>query len=135
MAAGRAAGAAVPAVLPAAAPSPGVQVRGADCSPGGPGPPVGPGGTRRPGGAHRARLFRSITNADWLFLARSRASDFTHALTTELSRVGLATTQLLTLIVNCAVAGVYVLFTLQTSPTISGFVLLSGALLFAVLRR
>ncbi len=42
----------------------------------------------------RQRLYRAIVNTDWLFFSRSRSSDFTHALTTELDRVGRATRQL-----------------------------------------
>src|SRR5215211_5430508 len=44
----------------------------------------------------RQRLYRAIVNTDWLFFSRSRSSDFTHALTTELDRVGRATRILLT---------------------------------------
>ena len=32
-------------------------------------------------------LYQAIINADWLFLVRRRASDFTHVLTAELARV------------------------------------------------
>src|SRR3712207_1726654 len=32
----------------------------------------------------RRRLYRTIANTNWLTLTRSRSSDFTHALTTEL---------------------------------------------------
>src|SRR5262249_9114686 len=67
----------------------------------------------------RQRLYRAIANADWLFFARSRSSDFTHALTTELDRVGLATQQLLQLIVSAAVGCVYLVFALQLSPAVT----------------
>src|SRR5271154_3001340 len=33
------------------------------------------------------RLYQAIISADWLFLVRRRASDFTHVLTAELARV------------------------------------------------
>src|SRR5258708_14149261 len=33
------------------------------------------------------QLYQAIINADWLFLVRRRSSDFTHALTAELTRV------------------------------------------------
>jgi ATP-binding cassette subfamily C protein len=36
----------------------------------------------------RQRLYRAIANANWLFFARSRVSDFTHALTFEMCSSG-----------------------------------------------
>ena len=36
----------------------------------------------------RRRIYRAIADANWLFVCRSRASDFTHALTHETYRVG-----------------------------------------------
>ena len=36
----------------------------------------------------RRRIYRSIADANWLFVCRSRASDFTHALTHEIDRIG-----------------------------------------------
>ena len=41
--------------------------------------------------ALRQRLYQAIANADWLFLCRSRSTDFTQALTEEADRVGEAT--------------------------------------------
>ena len=43
----------------------------------------------------RSRLYEAVANARWLFVAQSRGTDFSHALTTELDRTGLATYQLL----------------------------------------
>ncbi len=37
------------------------------------------------------RLYQAIINADWPFLVRRRSSDFTHALTAELTRVATCT--------------------------------------------
>jgi ABC-type siderophore export system fused ATPase/permease subunit len=39
--------------------------------------------------ALRRRLYRAIANADWLFIARSRSSDFLYALTSEIERVSI----------------------------------------------
>ena len=36
----------------------------------------------------RRRLYHAIADANWLFVCRSRASDFTHALTHEIYRIG-----------------------------------------------
>ena len=43
----------------------------------------------------RSRLYEAVASARWLFVAQSRGTDFSHALTTELDRAGLATYQLL----------------------------------------
>jgi ATP-binding cassette subfamily C protein len=75
----------------------------------------------------RQRLYRAIVNTDWLFFSRSRSSDFTHALTSELDRVGRATRQLLRLIAEAGVAAVYVLVAVFFSPTVSALAFVSAA--------
>jgi ATP-binding cassette subfamily C protein len=82
----------------------------------------------------RQRLYRAIVNTDWLFFSRSRSSDFTHALTTELDRVGRAARQLLTLIAEVGVAAVYVLVAVSMSPTVSALAFVSAAGLMLLLR-
>ncbi len=74
----------------------------------------------------RQRLYRAIANTDWLTFSRSRSSDFTHALTTELDRVGNATFFLLRLLTGAALAGIYVLFALRVSPMMTALVLRHG---------
>ena len=83
----------------------------------------------------RQRLYRAIVNTDWLFFSRSRSSDFTHALTTEIDRVGRATRNLLNLIAEAAVAAIYVLVAVFLSPTASALAFVSGAGLILLLRR
>src|SRR4029077_16239634 len=56
--------------------------------------------------ALRQRLHQAITNADWLFLCRSRSPDFTHGLTEEAPRLGGATFVLLTLAADLTVSAV-----------------------------
>ena len=82
----------------------------------------------------RQRLYRAIVNTDWLFFSRSRSSDFTHALTSELDRVGRATRQLLRLIPEVGVAAVYVLVAVFLSPTVSALAFFSAAGLMLLLR-
>ncbi|MDD1777394.1 MAG: ABC transporter ATP-binding protein, partial [Candidatus Helarchaeota archaeon] len=36
----------------------------------------------------REKLYRAIANTNWLFFARNKVSDFTHALTIEMERIG-----------------------------------------------
>src|SRR5215208_1996015 len=82
----------------------------------------------------RQQLYRAIVNTDWLFFSRSRSSDFTHALTTELDRVGRATRQLLRLIAEVGVAAVYVVVAVFLSPSVSALAFLSAAGLMLLLR-
>jgi ATP-binding cassette subfamily C protein len=82
----------------------------------------------------RQQLYRAIVNTDWLFFSRSRSSDFTHALTTELDRVGKATRILLRLIAEVGVAAVYVVVAVFLSPTVSALACVSAAGLMLLLR-
>ncbi len=82
----------------------------------------------------RRRLYQAIANANWIFFARSRSSDFTHALTTELDRVGIATEYLLLLTVNAIVVSVYILLALQLSAVMTGLVFAFGAGLLLLLK-
>jgi ATP-binding cassette, subfamily C, bacterial len=82
----------------------------------------------------RQRLYRAIVNTDWLFFSRSKSSDFTHALTTELDRVGRATRVLLRLIAEVGIAAVYVLVAVLLSPTVTALACVSAAGLMLLLR-
>lgn len=83
----------------------------------------------------RRRLYRAIANTDWLTFSRNRSSDFTHALTTELDRVGDATSLLLRLLSNAVLVCVYVLFALWLSVVATVLVFVSGIGLLLLLRR
>jgi len=39
----------------------------------------------------RNRMYRALTYADWLFIAREKSSDITHALTSDIQRIGAGT--------------------------------------------
>lgn len=82
----------------------------------------------------RQRLYGAIANAKWLFFVRNRASDFTHALTSEMDRVGTATYYFLNLIVTAIVAIVYILFAMKLSALITGLVFLCGGILLLLLK-
>jgi ATP-binding cassette subfamily C protein len=82
----------------------------------------------------RQRLYRAIVNTDWLTFSRRRSSDFTHALSTELDRVGDATMYLLRLITDAILACVYVLLALRLSAGLTALVFVSGAGLLLLLR-
>jgi ATP-binding cassette subfamily C protein len=83
----------------------------------------------------RGRLYRAIANVDWLVFTRSRSSDFTHALTTELDRIGAATALLLSLITNVILVLVYTLVALRLDALMTTVVFFSGAGLLLALRR
>ncbi|MBA3474628.1 MAG: ABC transporter ATP-binding protein [Rubrobacter sp.] len=82
----------------------------------------------------RERLYKAIANSNWLFFSRSRASDFTHALTNELERVNIATNQLLSLFATAVVTAIYILLAVALSPTMTGLVFACGAVLLLLLR-
>ena len=81
------------------------------------------------------RLYNDIINAEWLFLARRRSSDFTHALTSELSRVASATFLFVGFLSSLALALVYVALALKLSAATTLMVLVSGAVLVLISRR
>jgi len=83
----------------------------------------------------RARLYRKIARASWPFLARTRASSLTHALTSEVDRVGTATYYVVSLAATVAVTSVYVLLALRLSPWMTVVVLAGGGGLLALVRR
>jgi ATP-binding cassette subfamily C protein len=81
------------------------------------------------------RLYQAIINADWLFLVRRRSSDFTHALTAELTRVATCTYLLIGTLANAILALVYIALALKLSAGMTSLVLATGAILLLVSRR
>jgi ATP-binding cassette, subfamily C, bacterial len=81
------------------------------------------------------RLYQAIINADWLFLVRRRSSDFTHALTGELTRVSSCTFLLIATLSNAILALVYIAIALKLSAGMTSLVLATGAVLLLLSRR
>ena len=81
------------------------------------------------------RLYQAIINADWLFLVRRRSSDFTHALTGELTRVSTCTYLLIGTLGNAILALVYIAIALKLSAGMTSLVLATGAVLLLLSRR
>jgi ATP-binding cassette, subfamily C, bacterial len=81
------------------------------------------------------RLYQAIINADWLFLVRRRSSDFTHALTGELTRVSTCTYLLIGTLGNAILALVYIAIALKLSAGMTSLVLATGAILLLLSRR
>jgi ATP-binding cassette subfamily C protein len=82
----------------------------------------------------RRRLYRAIADANWLFVCRSRASDFTHALTHEIYRIGNGTMLALTFAGEVALLVLYLTIAFALSAGMTVLVLVSGALLTFVFR-
>ena len=85
-------------------------------------------------GVLRERLYRAIAGSGWLFFSRSRASDFTHALTAELDRVATATYSLISLTAAAVVTLVYVALAFRLSAALTAIVFACGAGLLLLLR-
>lgn len=83
----------------------------------------------------RKHLYKSITRADWLFFIRRRASDFAHALTYEVERVGNGTYQFLTMVSSAMVLFVYLVFTLKVYGILTILILIVGVVLLLLLKR
>lgn len=83
----------------------------------------------------REKLYRAIANTNWLFFVRNRVSDFTHALTIEMERVGAATYYILNLLATGIVAIVYLLFALKLSAVTTGLVFLCGIGLMFLMKK
>jgi ATP-binding cassette subfamily C protein len=82
----------------------------------------------------RRRLYRAIANANWLFVCRNRATDFTHALIAEIDRIGLATWLLMTLGGDIAIGILYIAIAFALSARMTFLVLLCGGALAFVFR-
>jgi ATP-binding cassette subfamily C protein len=83
----------------------------------------------------REKLYRAIANTNWLFFARNKVSDFTHALTIEMERIGATTYYILNLLATGIVAIVYILFALKLSAMMTGLVFLCGIGLMFLLKK
>lgn len=82
----------------------------------------------------RLSLYKAVSRTKWTHFARGRSSDFTHALTTELDRVGTATTQLLSLIGEVGVGVAYIAVAVRISPAMSALAAAAGSALVLALR-
>ncbi len=83
----------------------------------------------------REKLYRAIANTNWLFFAQSRVSDFTHALTIEMERIGAATYYLLSLLATSIVALAYIVMALKLSAMMTGLVFFCGIGLLFLLKN
>lgn len=80
-------------------------------------------------------LFGSLARARWSFLSRHHSSEFLSVLTADVNRVGLGTIYLLQLFTQFAVFPVYLAVAFKLSPPVTGLALLTGAVLWWILRK
>jgi ATP-binding cassette, subfamily C, bacterial len=83
----------------------------------------------------RRRLYHAIANADWLFITRSRFSDFNHALTAEMTRVNTAASFVILLAANLFIGALYIGLAMALSVPMTLMVLGAAALLILLLYR
>jgi ATP-binding cassette subfamily C protein len=83
----------------------------------------------------RTRLYRAIVGAKWTAFARGRSSEYTQILTEEVGRVGNATYSLIDLSVVALTSLVYVALAARVSPSMTGLVIVCGAMLALTARR
>ncbi len=82
----------------------------------------------------RRRLYGAIVDASWLFVCRVRSSDFTHALTAEVQRVGFMTFNLVFLAADLIVGLVYLVIPFALSAAMTSVVIVSSTILALLMR-
>jgi ATP-binding cassette subfamily C protein len=85
--------------------------------------------------ALRRRLFDGMAGTSWAFFSRTRPSDFTHILTTEVERVASCTYHLTSLVTTGLVAMVYFGFALRLSAPLTAAVVGVGLAAAVPVRR
>jgi ATP-binding cassette, subfamily C, bacterial len=82
----------------------------------------------------RRRLYDAISNASWLFVSRTRGSDFTHALTAEVARVSFGTLILMQLAADLVISILYLVIAFSLSAAMTALVLASALILVIAFR-
>jgi ATP-binding cassette, subfamily C, bacterial len=82
----------------------------------------------------RQRLFEAVSGANWLFICKSRSSDFVHALTNEVDRASGAAHQGLYTVSGAAVAALYIAASFILFPASTLLMLALCAVLGLLLR-
>lgn len=83
----------------------------------------------------RNSLYEKLTFSSWLFFTRTKASDITHILTTELQRIGVATHYVLRMISTFVIVFIYILFAFSISAWMSFLVAGLGIFFFIVFKH
>lgn len=83
----------------------------------------------------RKSLYNAITNSKWLFLSKMKYSNLAHALTNEIERISIGTSQYLSLLASVMILIVYVLFALKLAGFLAGIIFVIGVFMLLSLRR
>jgi len=83
----------------------------------------------------RLRLYDAVIHTNWLFFSRKKSSDFTHALTYEIERIGNGTNRFLTIISRIMVLAIYVLFAVKLSGMVSLLIFIIGLVLLLLIQN
>ena len=83
----------------------------------------------------RKRLYKAITNSNWLFFTKMKSSNFAHALTNEIERISIGTGQFLTFLASIMILIVYIIFALKIAGIITGIIFIVGVAILLLLRR
>lgn len=83
----------------------------------------------------RDRFYRAMMGANWLFITRTRNSELSDALLTELPMVAVATRQVLMLLSAVVLASFQIVVAFELSPLMTTLALGSGAIVGLGLRR
>ena len=83
----------------------------------------------------RIRLYKAITDSNWLFLTQMKSSNYAHALTNEIERISIGTGQFLLLISSIMILIVYIIFALKLAGLLTGIIFIVGVCILLLLRR
>jgi ATP-binding cassette subfamily C protein len=77
----------------------------------------------------RLRLFAAVGCAEWAFLAKTRSADFSHSLTSEISRSYIAIMSIIQIIAVAAVSSAYLVAAVVLSPALTLMTIIVAVLL------
>lgn len=81
----------------------------------------------------RNELFLAVAKSRWSYLARLRASDINHALTSDIDRVRAAATALIQILQTAVLLAIYMIGAIIVSPRMSMIALVIGGIVMALL--
>ena len=80
----------------------------------------------------RNRLYVAICHAEWIFLTRTRSSDYAHTLTIDVNRLGNGANTLIQFFSSSIMLGIYVIIALSLSFTMTIITLFCSLLLLFI---
>lgn len=83
----------------------------------------------------RNRLYVAICHAEWIFLTRTRSSDYAHTLTVDVNRLGNGANTLIQFFSTSIMLGIYVIIALCLSFTLTIITLFCSLLLLFILKN